>query len=81
MQDEIEEVILSRTNISPSKLEYGNLIFLKREESKYPLTKLKGPFIFVGYGNVDKTTVVAIDPKSGNIKIVNITKVSPLWLY
>ena len=57
------------------------MVFLKREESKYPFTKLKGPYIFLGYGNKDRTTVLVCDLKSVKILRVNITKVSPLSLY
>ena len=62
MQDEITDVINSREHISPSNLQYGNLVFLKREERKFPSTKLKGPYIFIGYGNANKTTAIIINP-------------------
>ena len=36
MEEEIEGVIENREVISPSNLEYGNLVFIRRDKAKYP---------------------------------------------
>ena len=57
------------------------LVFLKREERRFPHTRLKGPYIFFGYGNKDKTTAIVVDPLKLKTHIVNIIKISPLRIY
>ena len=55
-------MILKREKISPNNLEYGNLVFVKREDAKYPNTKTKGPYIFLSYNDVEKTSAMLINP-------------------
>ena len=57
MEEEIEDVIEGRERLGTSELEYGNLVFIKRERPVYPNTKTKGPYIFIGYGDPDKKKV------------------------
>ena len=64
MEQEIEDVILKREKISNNSLEYGHLVFVKREDSTYPNTKTKGPYIFLGYNDSNKTTAMLINPKN-----------------
>lgn len=64
MENEISDVIKNREKISPSNLEYGNLVFVKREDAKYPYTKSSGPFVFLGYNDNNKTSAMLINPKN-----------------
>ena len=64
IENEIEDVILKREKISSSNLEYGNLVFLKRENAVYPFTKSKGPYVFLGYNDTNKTSAMLINPKN-----------------
>ena len=36
MEEEIEDTIKERSKISPSNLEFGNIVFIKRENVRYP---------------------------------------------
>ena len=81
MEEEISEVIRERETISTSNLEFGNIVFIKRQDVQYPQTKSQGPYIFIGYGNPDKTTATILDIKSAKLKSVNITKINPIKLY
>ena len=36
METEIEDTIKSRDKISPSNLQFGNVVFVKRENIRYP---------------------------------------------
>lgn len=66
MEEEIDNVMRDRETISPSNLEYGMLVFIKRENEqlRYPQTKSKGPYIFLGYGNEKQTIAVIVNPKN-----------------
>ena len=53
-----------RQVVEPTSLEYGMLVFLKREDRLFPQTKGKGPYIVLGYTDNLKRTITLINPKT-----------------
>ena len=77
MDKEIVQVLDKRRQVKPSKLTFGDIVFIKRFNQGNFEPATTGPHIFIRYNSQARTTVTTFDTITKRVRVSHVGHISP----